>query len=48
MSETPRYRVELTNPSEKALDHIHDQKLLKRLAMAIDALAVNPRPLGAV
>ena len=43
MSEPPRYRVELTNPSERALNHIRDQKLLKRLATAIDALAVNPR-----
>ena len=46
MSETPRYRVELTNTSERVLNHIRDQKLLKRLAMAIDALAVNPRPHG--
>jgi len=46
MSEPPRYRVELTNTSERALDHIRDKKLLKRLATAIDELAVNPRPHG--
>ena len=46
MAKAP-YRVRLKPAAERALKKIKDQTALRRIAHAIDGLAINPRPPGA-
>jgi mRNA interferase RelE/StbE len=45
LSEDRRYRVQLKKPVHKVLSRL-PKDLLRRIAAAIDALALDPRPSG--
>ena len=48
MADAPRYTVNLKPAAERTLKKITDQAARRRTAKAIDGLATNPRPPGAI